>query len=234
MNTIEHIVEPDRLWLLWRSNATPTSMRLIVGEIRRAENGMQAILRYRNGTSDFETAQHEGFKGYPSFKLSTIEHEQGVLDAFVRRLPPRSRDDFSEYLDRHRLPSSPKFSDLALLAYTGGKLPSDGFEFCADLDQARPPFELVIEIAGFRYQGSASVSDLEIDAEVRLVPEPENTFDADAIAILYRDKRIGYVPRGLASTFRGWLNNGYEITATIERINGKPERPLIYLFVKVR
>jgi len=83
-----------------------------------------------------------------------LEHQQGVLDAFVRRLPPRSRDDFSEYLDRYRLPNNARFSDLALLAYTGGKLPSDGFEFCADLDQARPPFELVIEIAGFRYQDS--------------------------------------------------------------------------------
>jgi len=131
MNTIEHIVEPERLWLLWRSNATPTSMRLIVGEISRAENGMQAILRYRNGTPDSKPHNKKDLKATHLSSYQPWNINRGCWDAFVRRLPPRSRDDFSEYLDRYRLPNNARFSDLALLAYTGGKLPSDGFEFCA-------------------------------------------------------------------------------------------------------
>ena len=39
--------------------------------------------------------------------------------------------------------------------------------------------------------------------------------------------------RALRKTFSSWLETK-QVTATIERLNGKPERPLVYLLVRVR
>lgn len=233
MNQIEHVIEPKRLWLAWQSpdGQGRDRSRRVVAEIVR-ENSDDVIFRYLKNNADFEEARNSGFKGFPAFDISTSEHRTGVLDAFVRRLPPRKREDFRDYLVTHRLSREFSGSDMALLGYTGAKLPGDGFEIVPDLTNAHPPFEVLLEVAGFRYQG-ISVKDLAVGAEVQFFPEPENSIDSQAIVITYNELRIGYVSKPYLSAMREWLQN-YHVEATIERLNGKPERPLVYLLVTVR
>lgn len=235
MNNIEHIINPERLLLVWRTNrvGAPRTRR-VVAEVVRQESGKDAVLRYLFGSEDFESAKSEGFLGYPSFDVQKGEHSSNVLDSFVRRLPPRKRDDFDSYLQRHRLSARTELSDMALLAYTNAKLPGDGFELYPDLTNTRPPFELVIEVAGFRHQNGVSVEDIYTGDPVTLKAEPENTHDENAIAVHHSGKKIGYIDRAQACSFHAWLRKGYRVNAIVERINGKPERPLIYLFVTVR
>jgi HIRAN domain len=235
MNRIQHIFEPGRIWLVWQANSPERlGLRRVVAEILRPNLQDSPSFHYLQNTDDFQKAREEGFEGYPAFKLSNPVHTQGVLEAFMRRLPPRSREDFDEYLIQHRLPQDFNFSDMALLAYTGGKLPGDRFEFCVDFDEAPPPLEMVIEIAGFRHQTEVKASALVLDEPVSFIPEPNNQHDRNAISICYRKQHIGYISRAHTHAFHNWINQGYALEATIERINGKPERPLIYLFVKVR
>lgn len=233
MNQIEHVIEPNRLWLAWQSpdGQGRDRARCIVAEIVR-ENSNNVVFRYLENNADFQAARDNGFKGFPAFDIHAAEHRTGVLDAFVRRLPPRKREDFRDYLETHRLPREFSASDMALLGYTGAKLPGDGFELVPDLTNAEPPLELLIEVAGFRYQG-ISVKELAIGAEVQFYPEPENSIDPLAIVIKYNDRRIGYVSKPFISAMRKWIMN-YHVDATIERLNGKPERPLVYLLVTVR
>lgn len=149
MNQIEHIIEPTRLWLVWQPGEVDSQSRRrhIVGEI--VKSGDDIFLQYLTDTEDFKSAIEVGFVGYPAFKLGETVHRIGVPDAFMRRLPPRKRDDFHEYLERYRLPKDFSGSDMALLGYTGAKLPGDGFEIYADLADASVPFEIVLEVAGF-------------------------------------------------------------------------------------
>ncbi|MCD6038940.1 MAG: hypothetical protein K0S27_340 [Gammaproteobacteria bacterium] len=75
-------------------------MRYIVAELNRMENGIN--LTYLVNTEDFRKAQNKGFKSYTAFQdIHKIHHN--VLDAFMRRLPPRTRGDFSEYMEGLRL-----------------------------------------------------------------------------------------------------------------------------------
>lgn len=235
MRRIEHIIEPNRVWLVWQPPSTvERRLRRIVGEIVRDPSADTILLNYLNESEDFKSASLEGFAGYSAFKITTAQHTNGVLDAFMRRLPPRNREDFKEYLAQHRLSDNFDFSDLALLAYTGAKLPGDGFEFCPDLANARPPFEIIFEIAGFRHQDGARAEELSIDAKVDFVSEPDNVFDANAVAVHFNGIRIGYVSRSNTRAFHEWMRRGYVVQGSIERINGRPERPLIYLYVSVR
>lgn len=234
MNRIEHIVEPDRLWLVWQPTGVdlPRRTRRVVAEIRRDPEG-GAILHYLRDSDEYRFAQQEGFEGFPGFRVDDAEHDRGVLDTFMRRLPPRKREDFSEYLAMHRLPAPFPGTDMALLAYTGAKLPSDGFEIVPDFSANTPPLEIVIEVAGFRHQRAVALADLNIGDRVFLQPEPDNPQDDQAIAVCHDQGPIGYVGRPHLSAMHRWLHTA-RIEAEIERINGKPERPLVYLFVRVR
>jgi len=54
-----------------------------------------------------------------------------------------------------------------------------------------------------------------------------------AIMVLVHDRKIGNIGRGLLNTFHRWLNTESEITAVIEKINGRPDRPSIMLYIAV-
>ncbi len=230
---IEHVIDPKKLLLIWRSQGDgQTHMRRAVAEITLEHNG--AILRYLMGSPDFEAAVSEGFKEYPAFRRPPPEHRQGVLDTFLRRLPPRNREDFGEYLTSHRLPNDLNISEMALLAYTGAKLPGDGFEICADFESAHPPFEIVLEVAGFRHQSNIPAENIIIGSTVKLLADPENQSDGNAVAVFYANNKIGYLPRTFNGAFSAWVKMGFKVKAAVERINGTPERPLVYLYVTVR
>lgn len=232
MTPLRHILEPDALLLTWQSQDvhSPNRTRRVVGEICRNDNGT-IVFNYLKGTLDFEKAQAAGFRGYPAFDLKSESFATGVLDSFLRRLPPRKREDFSDFLALHRLPSPFNYTDFALLAYTGARLPSDGFALVPVFPTRGVPCEFLLEVAGFRHSADAKINDLLIGDTVRFASE-NNPVDSDALAIFHNEVRIGYVNRAMLSTFNAWLRSN-QVTATVERINGKPERPLVYLRVSV-
>jgi len=111
-------------------------------------------------------------------------YDLGVIETFMRRLPPRTRGDYGNYLEQFRLRPQTPVSDMGLLAYTGAKLPSDGFSIVNPLDDMRADCELLIELAGFRHVSVIPSSDLSLGAPATLVVEPDNTFDPNAVSSL--------------------------------------------------
>ena len=232
MNIIEHTFEPQRLQLCWQRPLVENLPRTrhIVGLIDLASG--EPVFRYLSDSEDYKQAQQEGFKGFTPFDPNLLNRafRGAVLEPFIRRLPPRKRNDFGEYLAQHRLPENFSGSEIALLAYTGAKLPGDGFELIPDLSEVKPPVEIVVEAAGFRYQ-KIDIAHISLGDTVRLLAEEDNPHDPNAIAIMHTQGRIGYVPKPYCSGVAKWMS-GYTIEAQIERLNGRPERPVVYLFLK--
>lgn len=227
MNLIEHISTPTRLILGWQHQAG--GKIYAVGEL--INDGMDTAFRYLVDGEDFRAASQLGFSGYPAFPLSRPETQMGVMNVFMRRLPPRSRNDFSQYLEQLRLPAGADLSDFALLGYSGAKLPSDPFSLVWPLDDIQAPAEILLEVAGFRYQG-VELSELKIGMSATFTIEPENEHDGKAIRVEVSGKRIGYVKKLQNSAVNSWLDR-YSVKAEIERFNGTPERPVIYLFCRM-
>jgi hypothetical protein len=234
MNPLRHIVEPAGLLLTWQpqDEQAPSRTRRVVGEVRVNQEGI-ATFRYLKDTQDYQKALEAGFKGYPAFDTRSEEISAGVLESFLRRLPPRKREDFSEFLKLHRLGFPFEHSDMALLAYTGARLPSDGFALVPIFPDEVAPCDFLLEIAGFRHVAGTDTANLKVGDPVGFVADPDNPVDQDALAVEHNGVRIGYVNRALRNTFRKWLQ-GNVVTAIVERINGKPERPLVYLRISVR
>ncbi len=232
MRYIEHIVEPDRLLLSWQTSSE--RLRMLVAELIRNDNN--ADLVYLKNSEEFSKAQSLEFEDYPGFAIEKEIHKN-VLTSFMKRLPPRSRGDFSRFLDALRIKPEAKdeISDFALLGYSGAKLPDDDFTIIHPFKNASPPFELMLFVQGYRYYKDQLPSNaLSQDMQAGFEVEPDNEFDPEAIKIIINDVKVGYVNRALTGSFHEWMQAGLAISAYVERINGIEQNPEIYLYVSVK
>lgn len=233
MNTITHVFEPSRLLLTWLQPIADGVIRnrRVVAELRR-ENDVVA-LHYLKNTPDYELAVKEGFSGFPAFDNTETDHSIGVEDAFMRRLPPKKREDYVVFLAQHHLPSDFKGSNFALLGLTGARLPSDSFELCPDLTSAEAPIDVLIEVAGFRHHGLKAGVKAQVGDSVTFVPHTDNAHDVDAVGIFLGDHKIGHVNRALCSGMKRLMSTG-SLSGSVIRVNGKPERPLIHVMASFK
>lgn len=233
MTLLSAIREPSRLLLTWQppESAPYARTRRVVAEIVREDGDL--VLRYLPNTPDYMSALGCGFTGYPAFHPSTVEHRQGVSEALSRRLPPRNREDFDDFLAKHRLPSPFPYSDLALLGYTGAALPSDGFALVPDFPDSPGAFDYVTELAGVRHVRGLNLSDVRVGDEVQFAVDRENPVDRDAVFAVHHGKPLGYVNRVLRHRLAKWASTGH-LSARVERLNGKPDRPLVYVRLQYR
>lgn len=228
---IEHLVEPHRLLLYWQARESKMRSRYLVGELVKRDNNV--VLVYALDSSEMAEAKLLGFRGYPAFSMRQAEHNHQVLEAFTRRLPPRSRRDFGRYLELRAIPEDANISDFALLGYSGAKLPNDGFELVHPFDNPPETFEVLIEIAGFRHESQLEATDLPVGSSIQLLPEPENPVDASAIRIDSTGHKLGYVPRGHLDMLHRMLEEGATLEGEVFRINGTSERPLVYVLTRI-
>jgi len=238
---IEHIGEPDRLILAWQApDDQPDRSRWAVGELVDGPNGARfryfgdEEMRALNNGRDRTDLKAAGYLGYPAFEppSDTKWHTDDVLGAFLRRLPPRDRSDFGRYLEHFRLRPTLPLTPFALLAATEGQLPGDGFSLIDPLDPEVPRRDLVFEVAGHRHNAQ-SRDQLRVGQEVRLVANPTNPHDENAVRIEANGELIGHVNRLQAPTVGRWLNER-RVSAWIVRLNGSLEKPRAFIFLSVR
>ncbi|MBB3587769.1 HIRAN domain-containing protein [Sphingomonas sp. BK481] len=231
MIKISHLIEPNRLLLIWQSSNPTVRKKFIVGELVRASD--RVSLTYAYYSHDLQEAMSVGFTGHPAFPLDVPVHHFNVVEVFSRRLPPRNRSDFRTYLEKHRIDPVGQISDFALLGFTGATLPGDGFMCAIDYRYETMPHLFLMEVAGFRYNAGMH---LEISAMmgqvVTFMPEIDNPHDQNAVRIFVAGLPIGYVPRYYAALMRTWLSSCMTM-GVIERIDGTLTKPQVHIAVSV-
>ena len=121
---------------------------------------------------------------------------------------------------------------MALLGYTGARLPSDGFALVPDFPADAVPCDFLMEVAGLRHVCNKGIENIHVGDLVTFETDATNPVDADALVVVHQGQNIGYVNRAIKNNFRGWLQ-AHHVAALVERMNGKPERPLVYVRVSV-
>lgn len=86
-------------------------------------------------------------------------------------------------------------------------------------------------VSGFTYYDGADVfKELEIGTDLTLVREDDNAYDPNAIALYYKDHKIGFIPRDYNEKIVDFVDMGYTniFRVTINRINpnAHPENQL--------
>ena len=93
-------------------------------------------------------------------------------------------------------------------------------------------------VAGFKYWDGIDVfNQLRIGDEVQLVREKDNAHDAEAIAVYWKESKLGYIPSNQNSDLSKFLYMGYEdiFKVLISRFNPEkaPYLP-ISIAIKIR
>lgn len=239
---IEHPSKPSELILAWQApDSIPDRTRWAVGSLCKTSDGATfryfddvEISKFNAGRHRSELHQH-GYAGYPAFDIAKQPlggFTSGVLEAFARRLPPPTRPDFRNFLEHYRFKGSSTIPIMSLLALTEARLPSDGFSLIDRLDPAADTVEIVFEVAGHRHN-STTHDLLTVGEELKLVRDPANVVDSNAVRIEASGHLIGHVNRLQAETVGRWLEER-DVTAWLIRLNGKPTSPRAFAFVRVR
>lgn len=219
MPIVNHIFEPKRLYLVWHhSGDNSPRHRRIVGELYRDKDSVS--FRYLKQSRDYKLAEEEGFIGFPAFTVHSNEPFKNAIDVFAKRLPPQKRADFGRYLSQYGLPEKFEGTTLALLGYTGARLASDSFELCPDYSDIEAPADLVLEVAGAQYHLPTDLLPAEGDA-VDFKLEPDNAHDCNAIAIIWKGTKIGYISKsvapGLTSIIKNMLVNSFILKTSMRQ-----------------
>lgn len=239
-NWIEHYQEPKKLYLAWQApDQLKDRFRWAVGEI--AVSGDRLTLRYFRDDVEFAALNHRpyaelvklGYGGYPAFGLRKSVHVEGVADVFMRRLPPGNRPDFGAYKSQFRIPPTSDVSVAQLLSITEAKLPSDGFSVVDALDDQAIAYDLMLEVAGYRYYAPKVSPQLNVGRMIEVRPEFDNPHDPQAVVFMVDGEKVGNLNRLQVATFRKWLTTS-NVTAVVERLNGRPDHPRLFLFVRMR
>jgi hypothetical protein len=74
-------------------------------------------------------------------------------------------------------------------------------------------------LAGFRYHAAVEVWDLlRVGQALELHREPSNPYDANAISVAWRGRKLGYVPRRENAALAWALDRGEVLNARISRL----------------
>jgi hypothetical protein len=74
-------------------------------------------------------------------------------------------------------------------------------------------------LAGFQYHAGREVWDaLRVGHELTLTREPDNPYDALAVRVDWRGRKLGYVPRRDNADVARFLDRGLKLTARISRL----------------
>lgn len=74
-------------------------------------------------------------------------------------------------------------------------------------------------LAGFRYHEAKAVfSDIRLGDRLELVREPDNPYDANAVRVEWRGKKLGYVPRRQNAALAWAMDRGEPVSARVSRL----------------
>lgn len=223
-------IATQRALLVWQRPLDQTG--------RRDRHAVAELLQLKDRVSfryfdeeKLSTAREAGFVGYPGLPTDGSDLDRVAMDVLMRRLPPKERGDFGSLLERFGLPQQREYSDLSLLAYTGARLTSDSFSICETFEGFELPFTYIFDVAGNRHY--PSYSQLSESEPLRFEREAENLADPNAIKIARMDgTTVGYVNRLQANAVGRWLDAG-EVSASVFRINGRPEYPRLFVRAEI-
>ena len=226
---ITDIVHSEFIDLIWKS---PEGNRFCVGKLYRNDK-----FEY---IKDNPAAYQAGFTCYPAFAIFTqseITEYPEPIKVFARRLPPKSRSDYSRFLALYGLDYKSEFvkniSDFDLLAYTGAHLTDNPFSFANPFVGCEPPFQFVMQAAAFDRYGKNLKDEELLKQNFSFNVESENPIDQQALAIRVGKEKIAYVPRSYTEVFHKWLKIGFKVNLSAFRINGTETHRYLYLFVSV-
>jgi hypothetical protein len=100
------------------------------------------------------------------------------------------------------------------------------FAAVAFAQEGAPSVRLLVQsspLAGFRYYAAGELwQELRVGDALMLEREPDNPHDANAVAVSWRGRKLGYVPRRDNAALAWALDRGERLSARVSRLAHHP------------
>lgn len=195
----------DYICLVWKD--TKTRRRFQVGKLAK-----NTEYHFSYGLEVDEAIKY-GFKPLVAFSdfKQTYKH-QTLFPSFASRLPDKKRKDINKILKKYEVDA---YDEYELLKKSGARLPIDSLEFIEPILHEEKNITRNFYIAGTRYYLSCDgdicdkATDVNVDDQLVLEPEPTNEHDPNAIKVLKKNgEHLGYIPRYYSEELTKHLKNG--------------------------
>lgn len=208
----------NEMWLIWKE--LKTRRRYKVGVLTYDNNKKIYTFKYSN--PELDDAIKAGFDYFPGFPDTKKEYIDHILFTNIEtRLPNKARPDYLEILNSYNLEKDS--TEMDILKATRGRLITDNYEFVPAFDSNKVEFD----VAGTSHCPDVKKCQdfLQQNDKLKLILEPENKHDNNAIKIIFtnsgKDYHLGYVPRYYAKELKELLRNNIEYSAMIQSLNFK-------------
>ena len=97
---------------------------------------------------------------------------------------------------------------------------NEGIEQYYD-EMLKPSNHMFSKVVGstFVEGGQERLASLNSNEELKLIEEPENPFDSNAIAVYHKDKRIGYLPKNTAVSVKELMEEN-DLVCKVSEVTG--------------
>ena len=100
-----------------------------------------------------------------------------------------------------------------------GALAATGYSSLHAKSKPRKILLLESPLAGYQYHRAEGVrSFLRVGENLRLVREPQNPYDGNAIAVYFRNDKLGYVPRDENRALAVMMDHGERVQAHVIKL----------------
>ncbi len=225
------------LFLAWQDSITRAWFP--VGRLTYDNNWYEFV--YIKGA---EIAKNDSnFRGifFPEHEFDKVYRSRELFPVFSHRIMPRSRPDYSNYIQWQNL-SQTENNPLVLLSRSGGKKVTDNYEVFPEPERDEDGFyHLYFFIRGLRYMASYNknrLEKIEVGETLYLLHDSQNDFDSNALMLRTKDfYLLGFCVRYLLDdVFPILQNNSNLVEVKVERVNQPPAplsmRLLCHLTVK--
>lgn len=146
----------------------------------------------------------EGFKPFPEMpNLEIIYESNDLFPLFANRLLGEQRPEYVKFLKWGGFSPNSHPNPILILGVTEGKKATDSVEVFPCPEPVNGCYVNKFFVHGLRWMNSGSltrIATLKTNERLYLMPDLQNAFDSNAVAILTDTDRamLGYVPRYLA------------------------------------
>jgi hypothetical protein len=178
-------------------------------------------------------ARKPGFRPFEGMhNFDAIYESTDLFPVFANRLLSRSRPEFEHYLRWGGFSVESPPDPIVILGVTEGRRQTDAIEvFPCPQPDIDGRYVNRFFLHGIRWMPSAAVARIAALAPQEclfLMPDPQNDFDRNAVAVRTETDRtlVGYIPRYLANDARDLLASEERdsVELRVERVN--PDAPL--------
>lgn len=183
----------NKISVMWRPS--PGSRRIHIGTITVPNSNKPISFKYRKPGVQKAIEIDKTFAGLPGLPIDEEGFSPEIIKAIIRsRLIDFERPDAKDFMDFWLIEPEKVNDPIYVVAQTQGITFNDMFEFVPQYLDGHN-FPVISDVAGLSHY-KIDLSKISVKDNLKVMPEPNNKYDSQAVALYWGNELVGYIKKG--------------------------------------